>query len=146
MNFSYHYFRTFYVDKLIAKFHVDLTRRKIQILLSYNEIIRNSSEATSQKIHVYQQRVKFINFVAMITQFDVVQTTSKLLEFLKNLNIYHIECVERVLKYLNFTRNLFIIYRADHSDLRIFFLENNDVLFINNLSSKYSSHFLELYF
>ena len=63
--------QNFYVDKLITKFNLNHTTKTSQILLSCEILQKHQNHVLFQKIHVYQQRIEFINFATIIIRIDV---------------------------------------------------------------------------
>ncbi len=103
-------------------------------LSQINEIAENSN---SQRIFVFQQRVKSLNFAAVIFRLDIIFVTAKLAQFLKNSNSNHVTIANRIIAYLNNTKNLIIEFSRNSSEI---FLNANDVAFADNELIKKSSN------
>ena len=71
-------FQDSYIDKLASKFHLSTEKKFPETLLPTKELFKSTSQATSQKIFFYQQRVGSFNFAAVITQADIADSTLKL--------------------------------------------------------------------
>ena len=94
--------------------------------------------ATAQQVFAYQQRVGSINFAAVTTRPDVSRASSKLAEFLTNPSPSHLKAADRVISYLNRTRDLAIEYYGTNSrDAHVFVCFSNTA-FANNLLSRKS--------
>jgi hypothetical protein len=94
----------------------------------------NQKKSNWQRIYTFQQRVKSLNFAAVIFRSNIVFVTAKLVQFLKNSN--HFAIANRVIVYLNDIKNLIIEFSRNFSE--IFFCAN-DVAFANNELIKKSS-------
>lgn len=129
-----------YIDKLIAKFNVNVSSKAPGAPLSSHEpLIKNNKQATAQQIHAYQQRVGSINFAAVTSRPDVSFAASKLSEFLTNPSKEHIDAAERVLRYLGHTKGYSIVFNAEISDPRTVFLASSDASFAGDPENRYSS-------
>ena len=95
---------------------------------------KNEKTITLQKIRTYQQRVEFINFVAIIIKSDVIFAASKLSEFLINLQTYHMKQINRVLKYLIYIKNYVIILNDQTNNSNIIFINFSNISFANDLN------------
>ena len=79
-----------------------------------------------------------INFAAVTTRPDVSQASSKLAKFLTNPSPSHLKAADRVISYLNRTRDLVIKYYSMNSrDAHVFVCFSN-AAFANNLLSRKS--------
>ena len=103
-----------YINKLIIKFNVNTFFKTSKALLnSYeDEIIKNSNQITVQQILKYQQRIEFINFVAVIFKSDITFAAFKLSEFLINSSSQHIEIIDKVFKYLIHIKDYEIVFNV----------------------------------
>ncbi len=77
----------------------------------------NKKTFDSQRIYVFQRRVKFLNFVVVISRFDIIFATAKLAQFLKNSNLDHLAAIHRVISYLNKIKNLTMKYSKKTSNI-----------------------------
>ena len=124
-----------YIDKLINKFNINTFYKSSETSLAYYVQMRKSEKTiTLQKIQIYQQRVEFINFVAIIIKLDVIFAALKLLEFLINSLTYYIKQINRVLKYLTHIKNYVIVFNDQANNLNIIFIDFSDVSFANDLN------------
>ena len=141
LKFQVYLSQKFYIDKLIAKFHVDLAAFRLStISLLIRKISKNISQTSPQQIHSYQQKVEFINFAVVIIRSNIAFVVSKLTEFMTNSSIYHDELTDRVLKYLESIKNLAILYDDYYSSHFVsIFLDNSDVSFADDIFTRYSS-------
>ena len=124
------------------KFNIELTSNRLSTFLSTVHLTKHQNQATLQEIHVYQQRIGFINFAAVITRSDVAHAASKFSEFLTNPSKSHMEFADRTIAYLGHTKHLSIRFNphADISDpINYTFLGSSDALFADDLLIRYSS-------
>ncbi len=119
----------FYINKIVIKFHLkEMKCSKILFanLLRINKIAENSK---SQRIYVFQQRMKLLNFAAIIFRLEIIFATAKLIQFLKKWNSNHFAIANQIIVYLNDIRNLIIEFSKNFSEI---FLCANDVVFADN--------------
>ncbi len=104
-----------------------------------NEKVKHEN-SNSQRIYVFQQKIKSLNFAAIIFKLDIVFATAKLVQFLKNSDSNHVTIVNRVIAYLNDIKNLVIEFSENSSEI---FLNANNVAFADDeLIKKSSNDFL----
>jgi hypothetical protein len=118
----------------VAKFHLkEMKCPKIPFanLFRINENSENLNQKKSnpQRIYAFQQRVRSLNFAAVIFRPDIAFATAKLVQFLKNSNPDHLAIANRVIAYLNDTRNLIIEFSENSSEI---FLCASDVAFADD--------------
>jgi hypothetical protein len=94
-------------------------------------------QATAQQILAYQQRVKSLNFAAVISHPNIAYAVSKLAQFLKNPSAAHIAAADRVVRYLYGTRTLAIEY-SGRNDSQIFNCAS-DAAFADDTATRRSS-------
>ncbi len=128
----------------MTKFHLKkmkCSKTSFANLSRINEIAKNSN---SQRIFVFQQKVKSLNFAAIIFKLDIIFATAKLAQFLKNSNSNHVTIANRIIIYLNNIKNLIIEFLENSSEI---FLSANDVAFADDELIKKSSndYFFKLY-
>ena len=124
-----------YIDKLINKFNINIFYKLSKVLLThYVQMIKNEKTATKQKIWIYQQRIKFINFAAIITRSDIIFATLKLSEFLINSSTYHMKQVDRMFRYLIYTKNYIIVFNDQINNSNIIFIKFLNVSFADDLN------------
>ena len=109
-----------YINILAVKFKIDLTKKSFDSFLM-KDYIKNVETIIKQKIYAYQQRVKFINYTAVITQFDVIYAVFKLSEFLTNPSKKHFDASDRVFFYLIAIKFFSIRFDAKISDSQFIF-------------------------
>ncbi len=97
----------------------------------------NQKKLDSQRIYVFQQRIKSLNFVVVIFRFDIIFAIAKLVQFLKNSNSDHLVAVDRMISYLNETKNLTIEYSNRIADI---LLCANDATFADDELIRKSSN------
>ncbi len=99
---------------MIIKFHLEKMKYSKTSLSNLSRINQNKKmnqkKFDSQRVYVFQQRIEFLNFVVVISRLDIIFATAKLAQFLKNSNSDHLITVDRVISYLNETKNLTIEY------------------------------------
>jgi hypothetical protein len=128
-----------YISKIMTKFHLkEMKCSKISFanLFRINENSENSNQTNSQRIYVFQQRMRSLNFAAVIFRSDIVFATAKLAQFLKNTNSNHLAIANRMIAYLNDIKNLIIEFSKNFSEI---FLCANDVAFADDELIKKSS-------
>ncbi len=70
----------------------------------------NAQKSNMQLMYVYQQRVKSLNFVIIIFRFVIVFVIFKLIQHLQVFISNYFVAINRVISYLNKTKNLNIEY------------------------------------
>ncbi len=118
-----------YINKIVTKFHLkEMKCSKISLanLSRINEIAANSN---SQRIYVFQQRMKSLNFAAVIFRSEIAFSIAKLVQFLKNPNSNHVTIANRIIAYLNDTKNLVIEFSENSS---VIFLSASDAAFADD--------------
>jgi hypothetical protein len=118
----------------MTKFHLKemkCSKTSFANLSRINENAENSNQkkSNSQRIYVFQQRVKSLNFAAVIFRSDIVFFTAKLAQFLKNLDSNHVTIANRIIAYLNDTKNLVIEFSKNSSEI---FLSASDAVFADD--------------
>ncbi len=129
-----------YINKIVTKFHLEemkCSKTSFANLSRINEIAENSN---SQRIFVFQQRVRSLNFAAVIFRLDIIFATAKLAQFLKNSNPNHVTIANRIIAYLNDTRNLIIEFSRNSSE--IFLCASDAALADDELIRKSSNDYL----
>ncbi len=96
-------------------------------------------------MYAYQQRVESLNFAAVISRSDIAFVTFKLAQYLQAFISNHLVAVDRVISYLNETKNLAIEY----SSIQIIdiLLCANDAVFADDETTRKNSddYFFKLY-
>jgi hypothetical protein len=126
-----------YISKIVTKFHLKemkCSKTSFANLSRINEIAENPN---SQRIFVFQQRVRSLNFAAVIFRLDIVFATAKLVQFLKNSNSNHVVIANRVIAYLNDIKNFVIEFSEKSSEI---FLCASDAAFADDELIRKSSN------
>jgi hypothetical protein len=136
-----------YISKMMAKFHLKemkCFKTSFANLFRINENSENSNQSNSQRVYVFQQRMRSLNFAAVIFRPDIVFATAKLVQFLKNSNSNHLAIANRMIAYLNDIRNLIIEFSENFTEI---FLCASDVAFADDELIRKSSddYFFKLY-
>ncbi len=133
-----------YINKIMTKFHLKkmkCSKTSFANLSRINEIAENSNW---QKIYVFQQRLKSLNFAVVIFRSNIIFITEKLAQFLKNSNSNHVTIANRIIVYLNDIKNLIIEFSKNFSE--IFFFASDAAFADDELIRKNSDdYFLKLY-
>jgi hypothetical protein len=125
-----------YIDKITKKYRLEDGTFPLTPLPS-QELIKNTGEASKQKIKAYQERVGSVLYTAIMIRPDVAYSVSKLSHFLTNPSDEHIKAVERVIMYLYRTRWHSIQYgNYNGPDLTIC----GDASFADDPETRRSSH------
>ncbi len=100
-----------YIEKLSAKFHVNGDKlRHSSTPLSEDDLRPHEGKATAQEILGYQQKIGSLNFAAVYTRPDIAKACSVLSQFLVNPSPIHLAAADRVLAYLDRTKDLSLVY------------------------------------
>jgi hypothetical protein len=124
---------------MMTKFHFEemkVFKTSLAKILRINEKAKHEN-SNSQRIHVFQQRVRSLNFAAIIFSFDIVFATAKLALFLKNSNSNHVMIANRVIAYLNDIKNFVIEFSEKFSEI---FLCASDATFADDELIRKSSN------
>jgi hypothetical protein len=97
----------------------------------------NQKQFDLQRVYVFQQKIEFFNFVIVISRFDIIFATAKLVQFLKNSNLDHMNAVDRINFYLNEIKNLVIKYLNEIANILLYV---NDATFADNKLTRKSSN------
>jgi hypothetical protein len=122
---------------MMTKFHLKkmkISKTSLAKISRINEIAKNSN---SQKVYVFQQRMKSLNFAAIIFRLDIVFATAKLAQFLKNSNSNHVMIANKVIAYLNDIKNFVIEFSEKSSEI---FLCASDAAFADDELIRKSSN------
>jgi hypothetical protein len=123
-----------YISKMMTRFHLkEMKCSKISFAnlfrINENSENLNQKKSNSQRVYAFQQRVKSLNFAAVIFRSDIVFATAKLVQFLKNSNSNHLAIANRMIAYLNDIKNLIIEFSRNSSKI---FLYASDVAFADD--------------
>ncbi len=72
----------------------------------------NAKKSNSQLVYAYQQRVESLNFATIIFRSDIAFVTFKLIQYLQAFISNYLAAADRVISYLNETKNLVIEYSS----------------------------------
>jgi hypothetical protein len=120
-----------YISKMMTKFHLEkmkISKTLLAKIFRINEKAKHEN-SNSQRVYVFQQRMRSLNFAAVIFRSDIVFATAKLAQFPKNSNSNHLAIANRVITYLNDIRNLIIEFSKNFSEI---FLCASDVAFADD--------------
>ncbi|PQM43552.1 hypothetical protein VC83_09679 [Pseudogymnoascus destructans] len=98
-----------YIEKIIASYKVTQTRMPRTPMITV-ELTPYNGQATKQEIHLYQRKIGSVNYAAVVTRPDIARTTQKLAEFLINPGPDHHAAADRLLLYLQGTKNYALQY------------------------------------
>ena len=126
-----------YINKFAMKFKIDLIKKSFNSFLMKN-YIKNAETIIKQKIYAYQQRVKFINYAAIIICFDVTYVVFKLSEFLINSSKKHFDASNRIFFYLTAIKFFSIRFNAKVSDSQFIFFVSSDTLYADDFEIRYN--------
>jgi hypothetical protein len=127
---------------MMTKFHLEemkISKTSLAKILRINEKAKHEN-SNSQRIYVFQQRVSSLNFAAVIFRSDIVFATAKLVQFLKNSNSNHVMIANRMIVYLNDTKNFVIEFSEKSSE--IFFCASDVAFADDELIRKSSNDYL----
>ncbi len=128
-----------YISKMMTKFHLEemkIFKTFLAKILRINEKAKHEN-SNSQRFYVFQQRIRSLNFAAIIFKFDIIFATVKLVQFLKNSNSNHVMIANKMIAYLNDIKNFVIEFSEKFSEI---FLCASDVAFADDELIKKSSN------
>jgi hypothetical protein len=133
-----------YISKMITKFHFEemkISKTLLAKISRINEIAKNSN---SQRVYVFQQRMRSLNFAAIIFRLDIIFATAKLAQFLKNSNSNHVMIANEMIVYLNDIKNFVIEFSEKFSEI---FLCASDAAFADDelIRKNSNDYFFKLY-
>ncbi len=123
----------------MAKFHLEemkIPKTPLAKIPRTNEKAEHENP-NPQRVYVFQQRVSSLNFAAVISRLDIAFATAKLAQFLKNPNPDHVMIANRVIAYLNDTKNFVIEFSGKSSEI---FLCASDAAFADDEIIRKSSN------
>lgn len=68
----------------------------------------------------YREAVESLMFAATVSRSDIMFAVSQVSRFLNNPGLEHWAAVKRILKYLQGTRDMVIVYKADDAELVVY--------------------------
>jgi hypothetical protein len=133
----------FYISKIVTKFNLKemkCSKTSFANLSRRNEKAVNSNQSNSQRIYAFQQRMRSLNFAAVIFRSGIVFATAKLAQFLKDSNSNYVTIANRIIVYLNDIKNFVIELSEKFSEI---FLCASDAAFVDDeLIRKSSDEYL----
>ena len=97
-----------YISKIAEQFHLEGTSAPTP--MSTEPLLKYEGVADNHQKRVYQQKVGSINYSAVSTRPDAAYTSQRLLEHLLNPGPVHYKAADRVILYLNGTKDLALEY------------------------------------
>jgi hypothetical protein len=124
---------------MMTKFHIEEMKTSKTLLTKISRINEKAKHenSNSQRVYVFQQRVRSLNFAAIIFRFDIIFATAKPAQFLKNSNSNHVIIANKMIAYLNDIKNLVIEFSEIFSEI---FLCASDVAFADDELIRKSSN------
>ena len=120
-----------YIDKIA---NLAVSKQSDAILMSKNELLSYTDVALFSQINLYQQKINFLMYAAVITHSDIVFAVSWLVCFLINLESLHLVITNQTLLYLKRYRDLNLQLNEDNRYTMI-----NDISFVDNIADQKSS-------
>jgi hypothetical protein len=124
---------------MMTKFHLEEMKISKTLLAKISRINEKAKHenSNSQRVYVFQQRVRSLNFAAVIFRSDIIFATAKLAQFLKNSNSNHVMIANKVITYLNDIKKFVTEFSEKFSEI---FLCASDVAFADNELIRKSSN------
>ena len=105
----------------------------------YEQLAKNSNQIIVQQILIYQQRIEFINLVAVIIRSNIAFATFKLSEFLINSLSQYMKVINKMFKYLAYIKSYDIILNVQAININCIFFGLSNASFANNVKTRYNS-------
>jgi hypothetical protein len=124
---------------MMTKFHLEemkIFKTLLAKILRINEKAKHEN-SNPQRVYVFQQKMRSLNFAAIIFRLDIVFATAKLAQFLKNSNSNHVVIANRMIAYLNDIKNFVIEFSKKSSEI---FLCASDAAFADDELIRKSSN------
>jgi hypothetical protein len=124
---------------MMIKFHLEkmkIFNTLLEKIFRINEKAKHEN-SNSQRVYVFQQRMRSLNFATIIFKLDIIFVTAKLVQFLKNSNSNHVMIANKMIIYLNDIKNFVIQFSEKISEI---FLCVSDVAFADDELIKKSSN------
>ena len=131
--------QNFYINKLIFKFHIKTIYKTSDVSLFIEKFKKNIEQAIVEQILIYQQRIEFINFAAVIIKSDIAQAIFKFSEFFINFSKHHLFVVDKLLRYLTHTKKFFIVFNLEVHDFKTVFLKSSNIFYDDDIYIRHSS-------
>ena len=119
-----------YIDKII---NLAVFKQSNAILMSKNELLFYNNIILSFQINLYQWKISFLMYAAVITCSDIAFAVSWLAHFLMNSEFLHQAAADQTLLYLKRYQNLNL--QLNENDKYII---TSDTLFANNITDQKS--------
>jgi hypothetical protein len=123
------------VSELVHLEEMKISKTSLAKIFRINEKAKHEN-SNSQRVYVFQQRMRSLNFAAIIFRSDIIFVTAKLAQLLKNSNSNHVMIANRMIVYFNDTRNLIIEYSENFTEI---FLCASDAAFADDERIRKSS-------
>lgn len=104
-----------YIAKMTSKFNLEEIKCSKISLTDLSIRLDEVNTSNSQTIYAYQQRVKSLNFAAIVLRFDIAFVTVKLTQFLRASLSNDLTVADKVISYLYEIRNLAIKFSDKQS-------------------------------
>ena len=88
---------------------------------------------------IYQQRIKFINFAKVTIRLNITQSIFKLSEFFINFSKHHLFVVDRLFRYLTYTKKFSIVFDLEIHDFKTVFLKFSNAFYDDDIYIRHSS-------
>src|SRR5204863_3754117 len=98
--------------------------------MSKNELLFYNNITSSFQINLYQQKISFLMYAAVITHSDIVFAVSQLVCFLTNSEFLHQVITDQTLLYLKRYQNLSLQLSEDDK-----YIVTSDASFVNNTAN-----------
>ncbi len=132
---------------MIAKFNLKAMKSLKTFFTELSILTKamNTKKSNLQLVYAYQQRIESLNFAAIISCSDIVFVIFKLIQYLQAFISNHLAAVDRVISYLNKTKNLAIEYL--NTQIIDILLCANDAAFANDetICKSFDDYFFQLY-
>ena len=109
-------------------------------IVNHISIIKNENIVISQEIHMYQQKIDFVNFVATTIRSNVIVVALILFEYFTNFSKHHAKQTSRTLEYLTQIKFYVIVYKNQTNNIIVIFLNFSNASFANDLNIRQSSN------
>ena len=131
--------QSLYIDKIV---NLVISKQSDAILMSKNEFLFYNNVASSFQINLYQQKISFLMYAAVITHSNIAFAVSWLACFLMNSESLHQAVTDWILLYLKRYQNLNLQLNEDDE-----YIVTSDVSFVNNTANckNFQSYAMKLF-
>ena len=109
-------------------------------IFTHISMIKNENNVIFQKIHMYQQKIDSVNFVATTIRSNVIVAISLLSKYFTNSFKHYAKQTIRTLKYLTHIKYYVIVYKSQTNYTIIIFLISSNASFANDLDIRQNSN------